>query len=469
MRIIVEMTKVRLYYIIKPPARVRKGICMRSKYFYSILTVLFLLFYLPISGACADSWKAATLVNQDLNAVWGTTDGDIYAAGTSNTLLHYDGGSWEQISQIKNSTPSIDLMSLWGAPPVPVVCGGKQGIFFLDDGMRWLKFTLTSTALSDNNALWGLSATNIYAVGSSGVIRFFNGTSWNSVTSTITSLNLYCIWGSSADNILIGGELGTLLHYNGITWESVSLGSINQDLRAIWGSSASDVYATGSDGDILHYDGSTWNPVFTTSGISLYTLWGSAADDVFAAGNNGKIFHHYDDGVSLGWHDITPSISINDIKAAWGSTSGKVYFVCKNGQLLTYTRSDRIPPVIYYSELSKDNDGKVYISTPVSFHFSEMMKDSTVNSTTVILKSGSSIVPGTVSLSSDKMTIAIGDLAYSTTYTAIVTGGSNGVKDIAGNALKSDYSVSFTVESEPGKVPGTGNGRSGCFISSARL
>ena len=293
---------------------------MRSKYFYSVLTALFLLIHLPISGSCADTWKTDNPADQDLNAIWGSTDEDIYAAGASNTLIHFDGSSWEQVLQIKNSTPTIDLMSVWGAPPVPVLCAGKQGIIFLNDGMRWLKFTLAKLTLSDINAIWGSSKTNIYAVGSLGTILSFNGTSWNLVTPAITSADLYCIWGSSADDIFVGGYLGNLFHYNGITWESLSLTS--QDLRAIWGSSGSDVYVTGSDGDILHYNGSTWKTVSTKSGISLYTLWGSAVDDVFAAGENGKIFHYYDDGVSLGWHDITPSISINDIKAAWGSTSG---------------------------------------------------------------------------------------------------------------------------------------------------
>ena len=130
---------------------------MRTKYFYSILTALFLLIYIPISGACADTWKTENLVIQDLNAIWGSTDEDIYAAGASNTLLHYDGSSWEQVSQIKNSTPLVDLMSLWGVPPVPVLCAGEQGIIFLNDGMRWLKFALTKLTLSDINALWGSS------------------------------------------------------------------------------------------------------------------------------------------------------------------------------------------------------------------------------------------------------------------------------------------------------------------------
>jgi hypothetical protein len=440
---------------------------MRSKYFYSVLTALFLLIYLPISGSCADTWTKDTPVGQDLNAIWGSTDEDIYAAGASNTLLHYDGGSWEQVSQINNSTPLVDLMSLWGAPPVPVLCAGEQGIIFLDDGMRWLKFTRTTLTLRDINALWGSSQTNIYAAGSSGTILSFNGTFWNLVTPAITSANLYCIWGSSADNILVGGELGKLFHYNGLTWESLSLASLtSQDLRAIWGSSSSDIYATGSYGKIIHYDGSTWRTAFNSSGgIALKTLWGSADNDVFAAGETGVIYHY--NGTT--WNKLDTS-SAFDINSAWGGTSGKVYFACKNGQLLTYTRDDHIPPVINYSELSRDNDGKVYISTPVTFHFSEKMDASTFNGTTATLKLGSTIVPGTVNLSKNGMTAALsGNLAYSTAYTATITGGSGGVKDIAGNALKSDYSVSFTIESEPSNVPGTGNGKSGCFITSARL
>jgi hypothetical protein len=436
---------------------------MRSKYFYSILTALFFLVYLPISGSCADTWNTDNPVTQDLNAIWGSTDEDIYVAGASNTLLHFDGSSWEQVSQIKNSTPIVDLMSVWGLPPVPVVSSGKLGKIFFNDGLRWLQFNITFA--NDINAVWGTAATNIYAVGSSGTILYSNGTSWRLVTPAITTVDLYCLWGSSADNILVGGYLGKLFHYNGLTWESISLaGLTSQDLRAIWGSSGSDVYTAGSYGDILHYDGSTWITVFK-SGISLYTLFGSAADDVFAAGENGSVYHYN----GSAWNKLETSSPV-DINAAWGSTSGKVFFACKNGQILTYTRADRIPPVISYSELSKDNDGKVYISTPVTFHFSEKMDASTFNGTTATLKSGSTVVPGTVTLSKDGMTAALsGSLAYATAYTATLIGGSSGVKDIAGNALKSDYSVSFTMEPEPINVPGTGNGKSGCFISSARL
>src|SRR5262249_59590325 len=45
-----------------------------------------------------------------------------------------------------------------------------------------------------------------------------------------------------------------------------------------------------------------------------------------------------------------------------------------------------------------------------------------------------------------------GGLALTTTYTATITGGSSGVKDVAGNALAANFTWSFT----------TGSGGSGC-------
>jgi hypothetical protein len=243
----------------------------------------------------------------------------------------------------------------------------------------------------------------------------------------------------------------------------------SQDIRAIWGSSGSDIYAAGTLGDIIHYNGNQWSPVYTASGNLLTSLWGSSSTDIFAAGQNGKIYHYYNNGVTLNWYDITPTISITNINAVWGSTSGKVYFAGQDGTLLIYTRPDHIPPVINFSEISKNNDGTAYISTPITFLFSEKMDPATINASTIILKSGPNVVSKQVSLSSDGMTLSVsGDDAFSTPYTLTVTGGSNGVKDLAGNALASSYSVSFTTEAKPSSTGSSGGG-GGCFISSARM
>jgi hypothetical protein len=355
---------------------------------------------------------------------------------------------------------------VWGIPGVTVITTGDQGMIFLNDGTRWVNFTSSQFSAVNFNALWGSSVTNIYTVGSLGTILLFNGVSWDYIVSP-TTLTLYSIWGSAPNNVFAGGEIGTLLNFDGNTWKTVSISTLTaQDIRALWGSSGSDIYATGSLGDILHYDGIAWGKKFSASGNTLYTLWGSASDDVFAAGKNGAVYHY--DGVT--WNKLSGVPFSNDIYAAWGSTSGTVYFASEDGTILIYSRDDHIPPVINYASIPKDNDGNAYIAGPFTFQFSEKMKDTTFTTTTVTLKTGSTTVPVHVSLSNDGMILTLtGSLAFSTPYTITITGGSNGVKDQAlptGNAMRSDYSVSFTTEPKPNS---NSSGGGSCFIATALM
>jgi hypothetical protein len=96
----------------------------------------------------------------------------------------------------------------------------------------------------------------------------------------------------------------------------------------------------------------------------------------------------------------------------------------------------------------------VAVNTTIRAFFSEPMDASTVTATTFTVKAGSTLVPGTVSYSGTTATFTPTDnLAYSTSYTATVT---TGVKDLAGNALASNYVWSFTSSSTsalPGDFP----------------
>jgi hypothetical protein len=433
---------------------------------YGVLTALFLILLSPCFGYCEDDWQATTLVEHNLNAIWGSTDDDIYVAGANGTFLNYDGTSWQESALIQSNTP-YDLMSVWGISPIVIITTDNFGNIFLNDSLRWVKYpSLNDLSL---NAIWGSSATNAYAVGSLGTILFFNGSSWTNLTSSklvspitiTTGINLYCIWGSSANDVYTGGELGKLFHFNGSEWSSVNAGT-SQDIRALWGSSTSDVYAAGSYGDILHYDGFTWNLSATSSGIKLNSLWGSGPNDVFAAGEYGAVYHY--DGIS--WTKLG-NTSLVDIYAIWGSTSGKVYFACKNGVLVTYSRTDSIPPVLYYDRI-EGTGGKAYISNPIEFSFTEKLDATTINSSTIIMTSGSTTVPAKLSLSINGMVVSVsGADAFSTPYMITLKGGSNGIKDLTGNSMKSDYPVSFTTEDKPINEGSGGGGT--CFISTAKI
>lgn len=90
--------------------------------------------------------------------------------------------------------------------------------------------------------------------------------------------------------------------------------------------------------------------------------------------------------------------------------------------------------------------------------FSEAMDASTVTSATFTLKAGTTTVPAAVTYNSTDKAATLNpnaDLAADTTYTATIRGGSGGVKDVAGNALASDKTWTFTTAPAGGGTPET--------------
>ena len=87
----------------------------------------------------------------------------------------------------------------------------------------------------------------------------------------------------------------------------------------------------------------------------------------------------------------------------------------------------------------------VAINTKVGATFSEGMDPSTISSATLFLMQGATAVPGAVSYSGVSAVFApASSLAPRTLYTATVKGGAGGVKDLAGNAMASDFVWAWT-------------------------
>ena len=99
----------------------------------------------------------------------------------------------------------------------------------------------------------------------------------------------------------------------------------------------------------------------------------------------------------------------------------------------------------------------VAVTANVTGSFSEAMNASTVNSSTFTLTPGTTPVPTvTYNSTGNVATLNPGaDLAPGTTYTATIKGGSAGVKDVAGNALATDKTWTFTTAPAGGGTPET--------------
>ena len=109
----------------------------------------------------------------------------------------------------------------------------------------------------------------------------------------------------------------------------------------------------------------------------------------------------------------------------------------------TGTAPDITPPTVV-STSPASSATSVAVNAAISATFSEALGTSSVTPSTFTLSTGSSAVAGAVSYSGSTATFTptpASTLAYATTYTATVT---NGVKDLAGNAMAANYTWTFT-------------------------
>ena len=121
------------------------------------------------------------------------------------------------------------------------------------------------------------------------------------------------------------------------------------------------------------------------------------------------------------------------------------------------TATDVTPPTLTGQAPSGGATG-VAVATNVAATFSEAMNPATLTTSTfTLVKQGTSTpIAATVSYASQVATLdPSADLAASTTYVATVKGGASGAKDVAGNALATDVSWSFTTGHERRSQPAT--------------
>jgi hypothetical protein len=153
---------------------------------------------------------------------------------------------------------------------------------------------------------------------------------------------------------------------------------------------------------------------------------------------------------------VPAGLTVNDVTMN-GSTSpfeivmvkGIQYarFAAESGECQVGYALDVTPPAVSTVTPANGASG-VSIGTSVTATFNEAMDPTTINSDSfVLLNPSNTQVPASVSYNAQTLTatlIPTTPLAGSTMYSAIIKGGTNGVKDIAGNPLTNDFTWSFT-------------------------
>ncbi len=140
------------------------------------------------------------------------------------------------------------------------------------------------------------------------------------------------------------------------------------------------------------------------------------------------------------------------VTTAAKDTTGRALAANFVWQFSTGTAPDTTAPTVT-NTINANGATNVALNTKVGATFSEAMDPLTISNASFTLKQGVNIVPGTTGYSGVSMVfVPASNLAANTTYTATV---STGAKDLAGNALASDYVWSWTTSSATDTTPPT--------------
>lgn len=158
--------------------------------------------------------------------VWGTGGGDIWSVGQQGeaywaTVPQPDAGDagdaavpvWVDVS----SPSTEDLQAVWGSNNDDVWAVGRRGTLRRYHDQATEAEIVAAGTTEDLHAIWGSAANDVWAVGDFGTILHFDGTTWQSSTAALPvgrKPHLYGVWGSAADDVWIVGE-AIVLHFTG--------------------------------------------------------------------------------------------------------------------------------------------------------------------------------------------------------------------------------------------------------------
>ena len=180
------------------------------------------------------------------------------------------------------------------------------------------------------------------------------------------------------------------------------------------------------------------------------TVNASAADNVAVAGVQFKL-----DGANFGAEDTASPYSISWDTTTATNASHTLTAVARDAAgntataaaTVTVNNADGTPPTVSGTTPAAGATG-VGTASLVTATFSEPINAATLTTSTFVLRDPSNaIVTATVSYDAPTRVATLtpaAALSVAKTYTATITGGSSGVKDLAGNALASNFVWSFT-------------------------
>lgn len=276
------------------------------------------------------TWEISAIPSSTTNSLWGVqafSPTDIWVAGVSGYIGHFDGNAW---SMSPSGTFQGGFFVFWAASPSDIWLVGDGCGLVRWQGTSWAPMTVSGcTGQKALYSIDGSSSSNVWVVGGNGNLFQYNGSTW-----TNRYQGNYTFWSVAArsgTDVLLSGESGEIQRWNGTQFSSET--APTETLTAIAKVSATESWIVGSNGTALHSTTpGNWTSVPTpVASGTLYGIYAAAANDIWAVGTGGVIVHY--DGTA--WSQVQ-SPTTTTLRNITGIPGGGMIAVGDSGVVLTH-------------------------------------------------------------------------------------------------------------------------------------
>lgn len=296
----------------------------------------------PMSGTIGMYRANGTWVGA--NTVWVVGDNGSYTAGAT---AHLEGSTW----QTPDPMTGGELNALWATSDTDVWAVANYGQIVHWDGQTWSPAPLSTPYSTEYyTGVWGNGPSDVWTVSSAGTVRHFDGTSW-SAPNQVSSQTLNVVWGTMPNNVIVADQVGGIYRYDGTSWSSAASCTGTACVStpyAMYGTTATEIWIVGSSLALLKYNSTThaaiaYTPPAGPPSNTLFGVWGADSYNIFAIGNWGVVLKYN----GSAWSDVTPTsppLSSATYRGMWGSydSINRVARIWSLGYPLSFATSDGV-------------------------------------------------------------------------------------------------------------------------------
>ena len=236
-------------------------------------------------------WKPIRQFKKHVSLLYAV-DETLYAAGT--TIYKREGATWQEMMLPCKAS----IQALWGTSNENLYAAGKRGLLLHYDGKTWQKISLQAT--DDFQAVGGCHG-RVYLAGEWDKILYaFDCASWAKMPKPfaeddvdrprVDGNRVFELTRTNGAGILLEARTDDddIVHYHCHQRTVTKVPMPTKHLVSVFSNEAPRLFGVSSEYDIWEYDGQSWN--VAELGSAMVAVWGADETHLYALGRQGSVF-----------------------------------------------------------------------------------------------------------------------------------------------------------------------------------